>query len=126
MVPCGFASLENSTTVARGFCLSGTSLRRYTVSKFGKAVCGLILFCAMSICASAQSSTAAMFGSVTDSTGALISKATVILTQTDTGFVRTITTEGDGSYRADFLPVGPYKVSVTAQGFKKLEQEGVT
>jgi outer membrane receptor protein involved in Fe transport len=96
------------------------------VSRFVEAVCCLVLFCAMSICASAQMSTATMFGNITDPMGAAIPKATVTLTQTDTGFTRTLVTKADGSYRADFLPVGPYKVSVTAQGFKKLDREGLT
>ncbi|HEX3373857.1 MAG TPA: TonB-dependent receptor, partial [Edaphobacter sp.] len=32
----------------------------------------------------------------------------------------------DGAYRADFLPVGPYKVSVAAPGFKTLDRTGIT
>jgi len=74
----------------------------------------------------AQVSTASMFGNITDSTGAAIPKATVTIVQTDTQFTRTVITEADGSYRADFLPVGPYKVTVTAGGFKKLDREGLT
>jgi outer membrane receptor protein involved in Fe transport len=67
-----------------------------------------------------------MFGNITDGTGAAVPRATVILTQTDTDTARTVVTEADGSYRADFLPVGPYKVTVTAPGFKRLDREGVT
>jgi len=67
-----------------------------------------------------------MFGNVTDSTGAAIPKATVTIVQTDTQFTRTVITEANGSYRADFLPVGPYKVTVTAPNFKKLDREGLT
>ena len=76
--------------------------------------------------ASAQLSTATMFGTVTDPAGAAIPKASVTLTQTDTGFARTIATNESGGYRADFLPIGPYKVTVTAIGFKKLDREGIT
>jgi len=76
--------------------------------------------------ASAQLSTATMFGTVTDPVGAAIPKASVTLTQTDTGFVRTVVTNDSGGYRADFLPIGPYKVMVTATGFKKLDREGIT
>lgn len=76
--------------------------------------------------ASAQLSTATMFGTVTDSTGAVVPNATVILTQTDTKAIRTLSTKSDGSYRADFLPVGPYSVSVSAPGFKTLQRTGIT
>jgi outer membrane receptor protein involved in Fe transport len=67
-----------------------------------------------------------MYGTITDSTGAAIPKANVTITQTDTGFVRTVVTNDSGNYRADFLPIGPYRVSVTANGFKKLDREGLT
>jgi outer membrane receptor protein involved in Fe transport len=74
----------------------------------------------------AQLSTATMFGTVTDPSGAAIPKATVTITQTDTGFTRTVITSGGGSYRADFLPIGPYTVTVEAAGFQKLEHAGIT
>jgi outer membrane receptor protein involved in Fe transport len=74
----------------------------------------------------AQLSTAAMFGTVTDPAGAAIPKANVTITQTDTGFVRTVVTNDDGNYRADFLPIGPYKVTVEGPGFKKIDRAGIT
>lgn len=73
----------------------------------------------------AQLTTATMVGTITDSTGAVIPHATVTMTQTDTNFTRTITAKGDGSFRAQFLPVGPYKVTVAAPGFKTLERAGI-
>src|SRR5580693_4073651 len=76
--------------------------------------------------ASAQLSTASMFGTVTDATGAVVPNATVAITQTSTNETRTVVTNKDGAYRADFLPVGPYKVRVTAKGFKILDREGIT
>jgi hypothetical protein len=75
--------------------------------------------------ASAQQTTATMFGTVTDSTGAAVPNATIVLTQTDTNFTRTFTTKGDGTYREEFLPVGPYKVKVTATNFKTLDRTGI-
>jgi outer membrane receptor protein involved in Fe transport len=66
-----------------------------------------------------------MFGTVTDPTGAAVPNATLTITQTDTQTTRTIKTNADGSYRADFLPVGPYKMGVTAQGFKTLNRTGI-
>ena len=87
----------------------------------------LVLFLSAIFCSSgtAQLSTATMFGSITDSTGAVIPHATVTLTQTDTNFTRTLMTKDDGSYREEFLPVGPYKISVTAPGFRALQHSGV-
>lgn len=75
--------------------------------------------------AHAQLSTATMYGTVTDPTGAAVPNATVTITQTDTQTTRTIKSNADGSYRADFLPVGPYKLNVSAQGFKTLDRTGI-
>jgi outer membrane receptor protein involved in Fe transport len=81
-----------------------------------------VMFCANS---RAQLSTATLFGAVTDATGAVIPKATIRLTQTETNFTRTAVTKDDGSYREEFLPVGPYKVTVSAPGFRTLQRAGV-
>jgi outer membrane receptor protein involved in Fe transport len=88
----------------------------------------LALLLSVLICGNgnAQLSTATVFGTITDPAGAAIPKASVTLTQTDTGFVRTVVTNGNGGYRADFLPIGPYKIAVVAIGFKKLDREGIT
>ncbi len=75
--------------------------------------------------ASAQLSTATLIGTVVDADGAAVPNATVTVTQTETNFTRTFQTKTDGSYREEFLPVGTYKVVVTAPGFKSLERTGV-
>ena len=62
----------------------------------------------------AQLSTATMFGTVTDSTGAVIPNAIVVLTQTDTNFIRQTTTNGQGQYRAEFLPIMASLIGSTA------------
>ncbi|MBS1814261.1 MAG: carboxypeptidase regulatory-like domain-containing protein [Acidobacteria bacterium] len=86
-----------------------------------------IVFAAVLSAASAmaQLNTATLFGTVTDSTGAVIPNAQVTLTQTDTNLSRSINTGDDGTYRADFLPVGPYKITVTAPNFATLERTGI-
>ncbi|HMH15604.1 MAG TPA: TonB-dependent receptor [Edaphobacter sp.] len=73
----------------------------------------------------AQLSTATMFGTITDSTGAVIPHATITLTQIDTNFARVSTTKDDGSFHEEFLPIGPYKVTVAAAGFKTLNRTGI-
>ena len=79
-----------------------------------------------SIPASAQLSTATLAGTVTDSTGAVVPNATITLTQTDTNFTRVATTKADGTYHEEFLPIGPYRISVSAPGFKTLQRSGIT
>jgi hypothetical protein len=64
-------------------------------------------------------------GSVTDSSGAIVPGATVILTNTDTGVSTTTQTNGDGYYRFPSLGVGKYKVTVTFGGFATVTQENI-
>ena len=68
---------------------------------------------------------AQVHGRVTDSTGAVVSGATVKATQTDTGQVRTTVSTSEGDYVLANLPVGPYRIEVTAPGFSTYVQSGV-
>jgi len=58
-------------------------------------------------------------GTVTDSTGAVISGASVVITNLDTGKSYEATTSDSGVYTASQLPVGTYTVKVTQTGFKE-------
>jgi outer membrane receptor protein involved in Fe transport len=77
------------------------------------------------VAAHGQLDKATLFGTVTDTSGAVIAKASVTMTQTQTNFTRTVVTQDDGSYRAEFLPVGPYTVKVHADGFDTVERTGI-
>ena len=95
------------------------------MTKLVRTISFLLLFAGAALGVSAQVATARLFGTVADSTGAAIPKANITLTQTETNAVRTLVTKDDGSYNADFLPVGPYKLSVSAPGFKALDRSGI-
>ena len=69
--------------------------------------------------------TAQLSGTVKDSSGAVLPGVTVMVTQTDTGFSRTVVTETSGSYVAPNLPTGPYKLEATLQGFRTYAQTGI-
>src|SRR6185369_14272154 len=85
-----------------------------------------LLAIGLSADAMAQLSTATLSGTVTDTTGAAIPGASITLTQTETNYVRTTKSKESGSYREEFLPVGPYKITVAAPGFKTLDRSGIT
>lgn len=86
----------------------------------------VLLFAALAaIGASAQLSTASLSGTIADSTGAVIPNAKITLTQTNTNFTRVSASKQDGTFHEEFLPIGPYKVSVAAPGFKTLERGGI-
>jgi hypothetical protein len=75
--------------------------------------------------AQAQLSTASLSGTITDPAGSVVPNAKVTLTQTDTNFVREAKTKANGEFREEFLPVGPYKITVVASGFKTLDRGGI-
>lgn len=60
----------------------------------------------------------AISGTVTDTSGAAVANATVIITNEATGVARTIKTDTDGFYSAEGLGVGSYRVEVADPGFK--------
>src|ERR1700676_2687609 len=65
-------------------------------------------------------------GLVTDPTGAVISGATVTLTNSATGEKRTTVTNSGGAYRFPELPiVGTYTLQASPKGFKSLKVEGI-
>src|SRR5258708_563932 len=73
----------------------------------------------------AQLSTATLFGTVADNTGAVVANATITLTQTDTNFTRMVKSNDRGEYRAEFLPIGSYTAKVAASTFQTFEQKGI-
>jgi len=70
--------------------------------------------------ASAQEITGSIVGTVTDSSGAAVAGAKVIIKNLDENVVlRTVATEANGQYLAAYLPVGSYEVVAEAPSFKK-------
>lgn len=64
-------------------------------------------------------------GTVRDSTGAVIPNAQVTITQISTGMTRSVQTGPEGDYTILSLPVGPYRITITKEGFSSYVQEGV-
>ena len=64
-------------------------------------------------------------GTIADSTGAYVVGAQVKAIQTSTGFTRTAVTNSSGFYQLVSIPIGPYKLEVSAAGFKTSVQEVV-
>ncbi|MGB7613045.1 MAG: TonB-dependent receptor, partial [Candidatus Acidiferrum sp.] len=70
----------------------------------------------------AQVDTGAILGTVTDSSGAPVTGATVTLTNTGTGAALSTATGTDGTYKFSPVRVGTYKMSATLKGFETLTQ----
>jgi hypothetical protein len=69
--------------------------------------------------------TATLSGTVKDSTGAVVSRANVTVTNTGTNASRSSVTLGDGSYQFTLLPIGTYRVTVEQAGFRKYVRDGI-
>jgi hypothetical protein len=79
----------------------------------------LVLVAALLATSSALAqSTATVQGTVTDSKGAVLPNATVIVKNRATSSERTTQTDGNGNYQVAALPVGVYSIEVQLQGFK--------
>ncbi len=96
--------------------------RRLAVS----LVCCLLLALALAPReVAAQTNVGRLSGTITDATGAVVTGASVTVTNAATNLVRTATTDADGFYTVTNLPVGTYVVAAESQGFKRAEQRGV-
>ena len=84
-----------------------------------RACLGIAVFCLLSIQALGQGeTTSAIQGEATDSTGAVVSGATVTITSLDTGSKRSVRTDEAGRYNFPQLKPGAYKVEIEAHGFE--------
>jgi hypothetical protein len=68
---------------------------------------------------------AALSGTVTDPSHAVVSAAAVTVKNADTGAVRGTTTDSAGQYQVVSLPVGNYEIHVTKTGFAEAVRTGV-
>jgi len=89
----------------------------------GSVVLGIALATGVSVAsfapvaAHAQADLGSISGTITDTTGAVIAKATVTVTNTATGAQRASVTNGKGEYTITQLNAGDYSVTISASGF---------
>jgi hypothetical protein len=69
--------------------------------------------------------TASISGTVTDPSGAVVAGASVTATNVDTGVATTLTTNTQGFYSFQSLPLGNYTIGVQQNGFKGYAQTGL-
>jgi hypothetical protein len=91
---------------------------------------GVLLLCllitlVLSSVSFAQKSTGTIRGTVTDPSDAVLSGATVTVTNPSTGLTRTVTTNASGEYVIADLPPGNYNLSFAAAGFKEFTSQNV-
>ena len=64
-------------------------------------------------------------GTITDSTGAAIANAAVLVHNDETGNERHLQTGPDGRYAAPSIPVGSYTITADATGFSQQRRTGI-
>lgn len=74
----------------------------------------------------AQFENGSIVGTIHDGTGAVVSGATVAVTNISTGVVSTRTTNDSGDYEVPALRVGQYNVKVTHEGFSPANATDIT
>jgi hypothetical protein len=72
-----------------------------------------------------QTGTTSLRGTVADAHGAVLPNASVSITDPQTGYSRTVKTDGQGVYQFLQLPPATYTVTVTATGFAVIKRAGV-
>lgn len=85
----------------------------------------VLLILSLGVVANAQTFRGAINGAVTDPSGAAVPNAQVRATETGTGIDHTTVTTSNGEFSFQDIPLGFYKVTVTATGFPPYAVEKV-
>ena len=91
----------------------------------GIVISFVLLFCEANSAAQASRVGATLEGTVRDGSGAVIPGSKVTVRNTLTSQSRTVTTDGQGFFRAEQLAIGTYEVRVELAGFAPYRQAGI-
>jgi hypothetical protein len=109
----------------RGKSIAGQQRQESVIRNLRTAglVAAVVFF--LAIKAGWGSVTGSISGVVRDSSGALIPAADVVALNTQTGVRWTVTTDAQGFYAFQALPVGNYQVNISKSGFNGYRQTGL-
>jgi hypothetical protein len=86
----------------------------------------LLLVCSsIPLLAQSQATTGVIEGFVTDASGSALPGATVTVRNTATNYVQVVVAAEQGRFRAVLLPLGPYRVTASLDGFSSQTREGI-
>jgi hypothetical protein len=85
----------------------------------------VVLLILLAVPAAAQTSTGRIYGTISDTSGAVLPGANVTATNDRTRVSRTTVARDEGAYTFSDLAVGTYSVTVELQGFKTYVADGV-
>jgi hypothetical protein len=95
------------------------------ISRLSSVLSIVFLGLALSVHAGAQTATGAIYGTVTDPSGAVVPGATLTVTNIHTNVSKIAISDGSGNYTFPVLMPSDYKMSSTAAGFKSQTQTGI-
>lgn len=101
------------------------AMKKWIIGKCAGIVCILLLFPA-SFCFSQITGSGDIRGSVTDSTGAQIPGAAVVVLNLDTGVSKNYTTDDGGVYDTSSIVIGNYSLTFSKSGFKQFVRGPIT
>jgi hypothetical protein len=96
-----------------------------TVKKYKLHYLPLLCFLLIGLPSVAFGQSATIVGTVTDPSGAAMPNVNITLTNTETGWTRTVPTNDSGQYVVPDVQIGHYNVKAEASGFKVAEQKDV-
>src|SRR3954447_8770276 len=101
--------------------------RKVLMKRFAVLVFPALLFVLLlpAFAAAQAGSTAQIAGTVKDEQGGVLPGGTITATQTNTSLTRTAVSDDTGGYVIPNLPVGPYRLEATLQGFRTYVQTGI-
>jgi hypothetical protein len=82
-----------------------------------------VLFSCSSILAQSAGNSGTIYGTVTDSTGAIIQGAAVSISNPVSGYSRQTKSDSAGHYQFTNLPLNPYHLSVSAPSFSSISED---
>jgi hypothetical protein len=94
--------------------------------KFGQRASYCLFILVLALSAYGQTFRGAINGTVTDQSGAVIAAAKVTATDTATGVALDSVTTSDGEFSFQDLPLGTYRVTVSAPGFQQVTVSNVS
>ncbi len=99
------------------------------MKKFLRVICSLAVVCASILyisCSAFAQGLGTISGVVTDTTGAAVPGATVVLTQAKTGASQTTVSNATGLYVFPSVAPADYRIDISTSGFEKYTQTGIT
>ncbi len=104
------------------FCLTITARRHHRLLRAGAVLsCAL----ALSLACFGQVDRSALTGIVRDTSGRVVPGAEITVRQADTGLTQSTTSNADGAYSLEDLPIGTYSAVFTKAGFEEIRYRDI-